>query len=384
MVDGAPRMARSARNCCGIRCCVSRRVTRRGSSASQARRVQRWVMPDRDCTWCSSVRMAWANRPSIDAVQDRVADAFLTVQYQTFARSLLPNKPKASPHALPPRSKIPASFLKAAWWANCYTLGYLESIHPTLCRGGLAINHRYLIDAIVDPKRYRYSGPPRIALGDLVDRVQAGFDGLPRCAGGRDPGAQAGDDARRRRRVNVEGISRDGGEAAEREGGGHEPKPRARRSTQVTEMILGTMASRVARRFRGPMMNLPPALTWLQLFPARRCLRLRWQPAPPPQWMAQMLYKHAANGADACAQWSWRRGNRFMTWSTCRRATGIARDQLSGRDGQAAGGGGLRLRAAIRGPAEPEQRAVVHSAGFTRRSRRQGSAFTRRRGAVLT
>ena len=69
---------------------------------------------------------------------------------------MLANKPKESPHALPPRS-LPASFAKAGWWLCCYTLGYFKSIYPTLARGGLAINHRYLVDAIVDPRRYRYS-----------------------------------------------------------------------------------------------------------------------------------------------------------------------------------------------------------------------------------
>jgi thymidylate kinase len=51
------------------------------------------------------------------------------------------------------------SLIKAAWWALCYTGGYFLNIHPMLARAGLVINHRYLPDAIVDPKRYRYSGP---------------------------------------------------------------------------------------------------------------------------------------------------------------------------------------------------------------------------------
>lgn len=94
----------------------------------------------------------------IDTVRERLAPAFLSSDYQTFARSLLPNKPKASPHALPPRS-FAASLVKAAWWLVCYTLGYYKSVYPKLAAGGLAINHRYFVDAIVDPKRYRYAGP---------------------------------------------------------------------------------------------------------------------------------------------------------------------------------------------------------------------------------
>ncbi len=124
------------------------------------RRVKRWCTPRRgrglhvvflgpDGAGKSTV---------IDGVQARVAPAFLRTAYQTFAPSLLGNRPKSSPHALPPRSR-PASLLKACWWLACYTLGYFASVYPTLVRGGLVINHRYLLDAIVDPRRYRYSGP---------------------------------------------------------------------------------------------------------------------------------------------------------------------------------------------------------------------------------
>jgi thymidylate kinase len=94
----------------------------------------------------------------IDGVQKRLAPAFLRTTYQTFARGPLGHHAKPSPHALPPRS-LPASLLKACWWLACYTFGYFTSVYPTLVRGGLVLNHRYLLDAIVDPRRYRYSGP---------------------------------------------------------------------------------------------------------------------------------------------------------------------------------------------------------------------------------
>ena len=132
--------------------------------ASQARRVQRFFVPESGLHVVFLGPDGVGKSTVIETVQNRVADAFLSVKYQTFARSLLPNKPKESPHSLPPRSKA-ASLLKVAWWLNCYTLGYYRSIHPTRSRGGLAINHRYLIDAAVDPKRYRYSGPENLLWG---------------------------------------------------------------------------------------------------------------------------------------------------------------------------------------------------------------------------
>jgi thymidylate kinase len=128
---------------------------------AQARRVARWICPKSGLHVVFLGPDGVGKSTVIDAVQARVADAFLCVNYKTFAGSILPNKPKKSPHALPPRSKA-ASFAKAGWWLWCYTAGYMKATWPTLCRGGLAINHRYLVDAIVDPKRYRYSGPTEL------------------------------------------------------------------------------------------------------------------------------------------------------------------------------------------------------------------------------
>ncbi len=97
----------------------------------------------------------------IDAVGREIDPAFLRSGYQTFAPSILPQsmQPKKSlPHELPPRS-LPASLLKALWWLVCYTVGYLFSVQTVRGRAGIVLCHRYLLDAIVDPKRYRYSGP---------------------------------------------------------------------------------------------------------------------------------------------------------------------------------------------------------------------------------
>ena len=126
--------------------------------AQQWNRAKRWANPKSGLHVVFLGPDGVGKSTTIDTVKERVAPAFLEMRYETFARSLLPNKPKASPHALPPRS-YPASLLKAAWWMWCYTFGYLHSVHPTRARGGLAINHRYLLDAMIDPKRYRYSGP---------------------------------------------------------------------------------------------------------------------------------------------------------------------------------------------------------------------------------
>ena len=125
------------------------------------RRLKRWTRPRGGLHVVILGPDGVGKSTVIDAVQKRIAPAFLRTRYQTFACSLLGSRDKASPHALPPRS-FAASLLKAAWWLACYTLGYYASIYPTLVRGGLVINHRYLLDAIVDPRRYRYAGPMRL------------------------------------------------------------------------------------------------------------------------------------------------------------------------------------------------------------------------------
>jgi thymidylate kinase len=98
----------------------------------------------------------------VEVLQRDLAGAFCGIEYGTFAPGLLPRKPNVSgggqPHGLPPRSHA-ASIVKALWWIVYYSLGYHFTIRPVVARGGLALNHRYCVDALVDGRRYRYKGP---------------------------------------------------------------------------------------------------------------------------------------------------------------------------------------------------------------------------------
>ncbi|HWE01399.1 MAG TPA: hypothetical protein VG326_03240 [Tepidisphaeraceae bacterium] len=126
------------------------------------RKAARWIRPRNGYHVVFLGPDGVGKSTTIETVQRDLAPAFLSSAYLTFAPGLLPQKfapPKPDgPHSLPPRS-LPGSLLKAAWWLVCYTLGYFATIRPTLARAGLVVNHRYLIDAIVDQKRYRYGGP---------------------------------------------------------------------------------------------------------------------------------------------------------------------------------------------------------------------------------
>ena len=48
------------------------------------------------------------------------------------------------------------------YWLAYYVAGYWISIRPALARSALVIHDRHLVDALVDPKRYRYAGPARL------------------------------------------------------------------------------------------------------------------------------------------------------------------------------------------------------------------------------
>ena len=125
------------------------------------RRVARWTKPQNGIHLVFLGPDGVGKSTVIDAVREAALPAFLRTDYQTFAPSLIPGplQPKKdTPHQLPPRSK-PASYVKAAWWSVCYTAGYFATIRPAAARASLVLNHRYLLDAMVDPKRYRYAGP---------------------------------------------------------------------------------------------------------------------------------------------------------------------------------------------------------------------------------
>jgi thymidylate kinase len=144
-----------------LRAALLTRIRSSGRLGALGRRLRRWVKPDCGLHVVFLGPDGVGKSTIIDQVKAHLSDAFLRTDYQTFAPSLIPRRlqtEKKTPHALPPRS-YPASLLKAGWWSICYTLGYLISVHPAKARGSFVMNHRYLLDAMVDRKRYRYSGP---------------------------------------------------------------------------------------------------------------------------------------------------------------------------------------------------------------------------------
>lgn len=63
------------------------------------------------------------------------------------------------PHAAPPRPLLISVARALLYWFLYYQLPYRLAVHRDLARSTLVIHDRHLIDAIVDPWRYRYGGP---------------------------------------------------------------------------------------------------------------------------------------------------------------------------------------------------------------------------------
>lgn len=63
-----------------------------------------------------------------------------------------------TPHKIAPRGTA-LSLIKLLYLALDYSLGYLVKIKPQLVRSHLVVFDRYYEDLLIDPKRYRHTGP---------------------------------------------------------------------------------------------------------------------------------------------------------------------------------------------------------------------------------
>ena len=125
-------------------------------------RAQRWLRPQSGLHVVLLGPDGAGKSTVMDALRREVGPAFSDTVFGSFAPGLLPGRfqrpHEGDPHGLPPRS-VAASLLKAGFWLVYYTIGYFVTAHPSLARSRLILSHRYLLDALVDPKRYRYAGP---------------------------------------------------------------------------------------------------------------------------------------------------------------------------------------------------------------------------------
>jgi O-antigen/teichoic acid export membrane protein/thymidylate kinase len=70
-----------------------------------------------------------------------------------------PEGPVALPHSLPPRSCAASVIRAVGYWFVYYSVGYWFGVRPVLAQSTLVMHDRHMVDALVDPARYRYGGP---------------------------------------------------------------------------------------------------------------------------------------------------------------------------------------------------------------------------------
>jgi thymidylate kinase len=106
-----------------------------------------------------------AGKSSIaNALSHSLGGAFARATRYGFAPGLLGNFSTATgtntqPHALPPRSWLMSVTRAICYWFGYYLLIYRPATLLALARATLVLHDRHLIDASVDPRRYRYAGP---------------------------------------------------------------------------------------------------------------------------------------------------------------------------------------------------------------------------------
>jgi thymidylate kinase len=99
------------------------------------------------------------------AVNQQLGGAFARTNCYSFPPELLrrvlgrAKGPDRLPHAAPPRSFVSSTVRAVFYWFVYYTLGYCVTVRLALARATLVMHDRHLIDAVVDPRRYRYGGP---------------------------------------------------------------------------------------------------------------------------------------------------------------------------------------------------------------------------------
>jgi thymidylate kinase len=73
-----------------------------------------------------------------------------------------PEAPFKAPHADPPRSFLTSVTLAICYWFVHFTVNHYLTIRPALAKSTLILHDRHLVDALVDPRRYRYTGGPSL------------------------------------------------------------------------------------------------------------------------------------------------------------------------------------------------------------------------------
>jgi O-antigen/teichoic acid export membrane protein/thymidylate kinase len=134
----------------------------------QWRRLRRWCRPVHGLHIVFLGPDGAGKSSVIRAIREQLGPAFHNTSARSFPPALLNRgddlAPIAStlPHAAPPRSPIASTIRAICYWLTYQTVGHLFSIRVDRARCCLSLHDRHFVDSLVDPRRYRYTGPKRL------------------------------------------------------------------------------------------------------------------------------------------------------------------------------------------------------------------------------
>lgn len=128
--------------------------------AGLARRTCRWFTPSGFHIALLGPDGAGKSSVALE-VQRALSPVFLGTICRSFPPKLLNRQVgnPSQPHLIQPRSRLSSIVRAILYWWTYYSPGYYFTIYPALVHSSLVIHDRHVIDCIVDPVRYRYSGP---------------------------------------------------------------------------------------------------------------------------------------------------------------------------------------------------------------------------------
>ncbi|HEX2971130.1 MAG TPA: hypothetical protein VHP11_02285, partial [Tepidisphaeraceae bacterium] len=131
------------------------------SAAKLARRIARWAWPRHGLSVVVLGPDGAGKSSVVQRVREDLAPAFFSTVGRSFPPALLHRGGgvDAAPHAAAPRSWSSSVMRAILYWYGYSVLGYCFTTRKDLARCALVMHDRHLVDSLVDPRRYRYSGP---------------------------------------------------------------------------------------------------------------------------------------------------------------------------------------------------------------------------------
>ena len=157
-----------------------------------------------------------------------------------------PDAAARTPHELAPRSPLMSILRAVCYWSVYHLIVFRVIARLQAARSVLTVHDRHLVDALVDPRRYRYGGPRRLLLAiwrlgpqpDLVVLLDAPAEVLQ----GRKQEVPFAETARQREAYrSLVGAMRNGHIVAA-------DRPLQEVVAAIDDLVLRTLSGRVARR----------------------------------------------------------------------------------------------------------------------------------------